>query len=41
MTKQYREKQYTPPKKWYNNTSSLLNIIAVLLVLNLFFSIIL
>ena len=37
MQKQYKEKPYTAPRSWYNNTSSLLNIIAVLAVLNIFF----
>tara|TARA_R100001594_G_scaffold122497_1_gene158659 strand:+ start:253 stop:378 length:126 start_codon:yes stop_codon:yes gene_type:complete len=41
MQKQYKEKPYTAPRSWYNNTSSLLNIIAVLAVLNIFFGLVL
>jgi hypothetical protein len=41
MQKQYKEKPYTAPRSWYNNTSSLLNIIAVLVVLNIFFGLVL
>jgi len=41
MQKQYKEKPYNAPRKWYSNTSTLLNIIAVLLVLNIFFSLVL
>lgn len=42
MQKQYnRNKKYTPPPKWYANTSTLLNLIVVLLILNIFFGLML